>query len=41
MPLEERIDRWQELRRIVTEQDIAWWRQNFLKDLDALQDGSA
>ncbi|MEL7109208.1 MAG: trehalose-6-phosphate synthase [Pseudomonadota bacterium] len=41
MPLEERIDRWQELRRIVTEQDIAWWRQNFLKDLDALQGGSA
>ena len=41
MPLEERIDRWQALRKTVIEQDIAWWRQNFLKDLDALQVGSA
>ncbi len=40
MPLEERVERWQALRKIVMEQDIAWWRQNFLKDLDALQVGS-
>ena len=40
MPLEERKDRWRELRRVVMEQDIAWWRKNFLKDLDALQSGS-
>jgi trehalose-6-phosphate synthase len=37
MPLEERKERWQQLRKVVTEQDISWWRQNFLKDLDALQ----
>ena len=37
MPLEERQERWRALRKIVMEQDIAWWRQNFLKDLDALQ----
>lgn len=41
MPLEERKERWQELRKIVTEQDIAWWRQKFLKDLDALQTDQA
>ena len=37
MSLEERKERWLELRKVVMEQDIAWWRQNFLKDLDALQ----
>lgn len=37
MPLEERVERWQALRKIVMEQDIAWWRKKFLKDLDALQ----
>ena len=37
MPLEERVERWQALRKIVVEQDIAWWRKKFLKDLDALQ----
>lgn len=41
MPLEERKERWQALRKIVMEQDIAWWRQNFLKDLDALQSSSS
>ena len=40
MPLEERSDRWQSLRDIVMKQDISWWRQKFLKDLDALQVGS-
>ncbi len=37
MPLEERVDRWRALRKIVMEQDISWWRKKFLKDLDALQ----
>ena len=41
MPLDERKERWLELRKVVIEQDIAWWRQNFLKDLDALQGGSS
>ncbi|MCR9271077.1 MAG: alpha,alpha-trehalose-phosphate synthase (UDP-forming) [Henriciella sp.] len=41
MPIEERRERWLELRKVVTEQDISWWRQNFLKDLDALQTGSS
>lgn len=41
MPLEERKERWQQLRKVVTEQDISWWRQNFLKDLDALQPGDS
>ena len=40
MPLEERVARWRSLRQIVMDQDISWWRQNFLKDLDALQAGS-
>lgn len=40
MPLEERVERWRSLRQIVMDQDISWWRQNFLKDLDALQAGS-
>ena len=37
MPLEERVERWRALRKIVMEQDISWWRKKFLKDLDALQ----
>lgn len=41
MPLEERVDRWRALRETVMEQDVSWWRQNFLKDLDALQAGSS
>jgi len=40
MPLEERVDRWRALRKIVVEQDITWWRKKFLKDLDALQSPS-
>ncbi len=36
MPLEERVERWRALRKIVMEQDISWWRKKFLKDLDAL-----
>jgi len=39
MPLDERVDRWKSLRDIVMQQDIAWWRRKFLKDLDALQVG--
>ncbi len=38
MPLEERVERWKSLRETVVEQDIAWWRKKFLKDLTALQD---
>lgn len=34
MPLEERKQRWQASRDVVVEQDIAWWRTCFLKDLD-------
>ena len=41
MPLEERVERWKALRKIVMDQDISWWRQNFLKDLDALQSASS
>lgn len=41
MPLEERKERWLALREVVMEQDVAWWRQNFLKDLDALQAGTS
>ncbi len=35
MSLEERKERWGKLRRTVVEQDISWWRQKFLDDLDA------
>ena len=38
MPLEERVERWKSLRKTVEEQDIAWWRKKFLKDLTAVQD---
>ncbi|MFT6662807.1 alpha,alpha-trehalose-phosphate synthase (UDP-forming) [Maricaulis maris] len=34
MPLEERQTRWRKLRDIVVKQDIAWWRNNFLRDLE-------
>lgn len=34
MPLKERQQRWRELREVVRSQDIAWWREKFLKDLD-------
>jgi len=36
MPLEERQRRWRSLRQVVEEQDIAWWRRNFLEDLGAI-----
>ena len=35
MPLEERRARWERLNRSVVEQDIAWWRRQFLSALDA------
>jgi trehalose 6-phosphate synthase len=35
MPLEERVERWQDLIRSVREQDIGWWRRGFLAALDA------
>ncbi|WP_084417988.1 alpha,alpha-trehalose-phosphate synthase (UDP-forming) [Henriciella litoralis] len=38
MPLEERKARWEKLRKTVVEQDISWWRQKFLDDLDAKTD---
>ncbi len=40
MPLEERQQRWRELRDIVQSQDVAWWRERFLKDLETLHEGS-
>jgi len=33
MSLEERQERWRKLRDIVCEQDISWWRNRFLQDL--------
>ncbi|MEO0786259.1 MAG: trehalose-6-phosphate synthase [Pseudomonadota bacterium] len=39
MPLEERIMRWEELRDIVTGQDVSWWRKLFLDDLVDLPAG--
>lgn len=36
MPLEERQARWRALRDVVQSQDIAWWRNRFLKDLEAV-----
>jgi trehalose 6-phosphate synthase len=35
MPLEERRERWQALIESVREHDIAWWRRQFLRALDA------
>jgi trehalose 6-phosphate synthase len=35
MPLEERRERWQSLDAAVRSQDIAWWRREFLRALDA------
>ena len=37
MPLAERQERWQVLRDVVASQDVAWWRERFLKDLAELQ----
>ena len=36
MSLEERQRRWRALRDIVMTQDISWWRNKFLQDLDTL-----
>ena len=36
MDLGERQRRWRQLREIVTTQDVAWWRQKFLADLEAV-----
>ena len=35
MPLEERVERWQDMIRSVREQNIGWWRRSFLAALDA------
>ena len=35
MPIEERVERWQDMIRSVREQDIGWWRRSFLEALDA------
>ena len=39
MPLSERIDRWKALEEVVTSQNIDWWRENFLMDLNAVKAG--
>ena len=39
MPLQERIDRWKLLEEVVTGQNIDWWRENFLMDLNAVKNG--
>lgn len=36
MSLEERQHRWRKLRDVVRMQDIAWWRERFLKDLQSV-----
>ncbi|MAW80173.1 MAG: trehalose-6-phosphate synthase [Parvularcula sp.] len=33
MPLEERQNRWRRLSEVTREQDIGWWREQFLNDL--------
>lgn len=33
MSFEERTDRWKALRKVIVEQDVAWWREKFLADL--------
>ena len=37
MPLEERKERWNALVHVVTTQNIDWWRENFLRDLRAVE----
>ena len=34
MPLEERIERFEQLRHVIVSQDINWWRRKFLEDLE-------
>jgi len=36
MPLEERLERWRDMRRIVARNSIAAWRESFIRELDAL-----
>ena len=36
MPVEERRERWQQLRQTVMEYDIGWWRNSYLHDLEAV-----
>ena len=33
MPIEERRRRWRQLRNVIMEQDVTWWRERFLEDL--------
>lgn len=37
MPLAERKERWQALRDNIVNQDVSWWRENYLADLNACQ----
>jgi trehalose 6-phosphate synthase len=37
MPLEERRRRWEALRACVEEQDVVWWRRNFVDALSGVQ----
>jgi trehalose 6-phosphate synthase len=37
MPLEERKRRWEGLRKCVQEQDVVWWRRNFVEALSAVE----
>ena len=39
MPLDERIERWRVLDRAVREQDIVWWRRQYLAALDEVSGG--
>lgn len=39
MPTHERVERWTQLREIITREDIAWWRAKFLHDLRTAHDG--
>jgi trehalose 6-phosphate synthase len=40
MPLSDRRERWQELHRAVTSEDIGWWRRQFLAALDRIMAGA-
>ena len=41
MPLSERKKRQARMKEVVHGQDIAWWRETFLADLDPDLDGTA
>ena len=34
MPIEERRERWTKLKKIVETENVAWWREQFLADLE-------